>query len=56
MIPLTWVIVGIAAAVGIGTAIVTKTNDGPIEQAAESIIEAELNLPKGSVDLTPNSK
>lgn len=31
-------------------------NDNAIEQAAETVIEHELHLPDGSVDLSPNSK
>ncbi len=51
-----WIILAIALAVGIGSVYITKKDDGPIEQIAEGVIESELNLPKGSVDLTPNSK
>jgi hypothetical protein len=56
MIPFPWIVAGLAAVIGIGAAVVSKSDDGPIEQAAEEVIEAELNLPKGSVDLTPKSK
>lgn len=56
MIPVAWIIAGVAAAIGIGSAVMSKSDDGPIEQIAEEVIEAELHLPKGSVDLTPNSK
>ncbi len=40
--------------VGIGSAVYTQKNDGPVEEACETIIEKELNLPDGTVDLTPD--
>lgn len=43
----------IAAVVGVGSIYYTKKDDGPIEQIAERVIEKELNLPKDSVDLSP---
>lgn len=50
------------AVIGIGAALYTKTNDGAVEEAAEELmedqIEIALNLPPESlhVDLTPSSK
>ena len=51
-----WIVLAIALAVGAGSAYFTGKDDGPVEQIAERVIEDELHLPKGSVDLTPNSK
>lgn len=50
------VIVVVAAVIGIGAAIITKTDDGPIEQAAEEVIDYELGLPPGAIDLTKPAK
>lgn len=55
-IALTWIIIAIAVIIGGGSAYITKKDDGPIEQIAESVIDKELGLPSGTVDLTPNSK
>lgn len=51
-----WIIVALALIIGGGSAFLSKKDDGPVEQIAESVIENQLNLPKGSVDLTPKSK
>lgn len=51
--PVAVIIAIIAAVVGIGSIYYTKKDDGPVEQIAERIIEEELNLPKDSVDLSP---
>lgn len=48
-------IVVVAAAVGIGSAMYFKSDDSFIEETAEDIIEQQMKLPKGSVDLTPGS-
>ena len=48
-------IVAVCAVVGIGYGAVTHTHDSPVEEVAEEIIEKELNLPKGSVDLIPGT-
>lgn len=53
---MTWIIVSIALIIGGISAYITKKPDGPIEQIAESIIDKELGLPSGTVDITPNSK
>lgn len=50
------IIIAIAAAVGLGSFFYTKKADNPIEQAAETVIDYELGLPPGSVDLTPDVK
>lgn len=52
------------AVIGIGAAIITKQQDGPIEEMAEDALEEELEdslgLPddslEGKIDLTPGSK
>ena len=46
-------IVIVAAVVGFGAYFVTKTPDSSVEQVAESVIDYELDLPQGTVDLTP---
>jgi len=46
----------LAAVIGVGSYLYTKKSDGPVEQAAESVIDYELGLPPGSVDLTPDVK
>jgi len=51
-----WIVVAIAIVIGGLSSYFTKQDDGPIEQVSEAIIENQLKLPKGSVDLTPNSK
>ncbi len=48
-------IVVIAAAVGIGYGAVTHTNDSVVEEFSEEVIEKELDLPNGSVDLSPGT-
>lgn len=48
-------IVAICAIGGIGYGVITKTHDSPVEEFAEEIIEKELNLPKGSIDLSPGT-
>jgi hypothetical protein len=47
------IIVVCAAIIGLGSVFITKKKDNPVEEAAEVVIEKELNLPEGSVDLTP---
>lgn len=57
-------IIILAAAIGIGYSYVTRTNDSPLEEIAEVVIERELesllDLPdgdlNGKIDLSPNSK
>lgn len=51
-----WIVVVTALVVGGASAYISKKDDGPIEQIAESIIDKSLGLPAGTVDLTPNSK
>lgn len=46
------VIALIALIIGVSSAFLTKKDDGPIEQAMESVIEKETGM---TVDLTPNS-
>lgn len=48
-------IVAVCAIVGVGYSAITHTHDSPIEEVAEEIIEKELNLPAGSVDLSPGT-
>lgn len=50
------VIVAIAVVVGMISIFATKKDDAPIEEVAETVIEQQLGLPSGSVDLTPDSK
>ena len=49
----TLIIVVLAVVIGIGSAIYTHKKDNPIEEACESIIETELHLPPGSIELSP---
>ena len=49
----TLIIVVLALVIGIGSAIYTKKKDNPIEEACESIIETELHLPPGTIELSP---
>lgn len=57
------ILVTLFAVVGIGAALYSRHNDGPIEEQSEVLIEdtleEELNLPdgslKGKIDLTPGS-
>lgn len=46
------IIVLIAAIIGIGSVVILKKNDNPIEEAAEEIIQIETGK---KVDLTPDS-
>lgn len=50
-----WFIVAAAILIGVGSTYFFKA-DNPVEQVAEEVVEAELHLPKGSVDFSPNSK
>ncbi len=50
------VIVIIALTIGVASILITKKDDGTIEEVSEMVIEKELGLPNGSVDLTPASK
>lgn len=45
----------VAFAVGTAAILLTKKEDGVIEEISEHVIETQLDLPKGSVDLTPRS-
>lgn len=54
--PLSMLVVLVAAVIGIGSVFLTKTEDNPVEEAMEDVIDMKLNLPPGSIDLTPNSK
>lgn len=48
-------IVAVALIVGMGSGFVLKKPDNPIEEAAETIIEKQLNMEEGTLDLTPSS-
>lgn len=50
------VIITIAAIVGFAAHFITKTPDSPVEEAAEAVIEYELGLPKGTIDLSKEKK
>ena len=47
---ITVVVVFVAALIGTGSSLYLKTNDGPIEQAAEAVILYETGE---KIDLTP---
>lgn len=47
------IIIVIAIVVGCAAHFVSKTNDSPLEEAAEAVIENQLNLPNGTIDLSP---
>jgi len=50
------VIVAIAVIIGMISIFATKKDDSHIEEIAESVIEQQLGLPPGIIDLTPDSK
>ncbi len=52
----TLVIIAIAAIVGICSFFITNKADNPVEQAAETVIDSQLGLPPGTIDLTPEKK
>jgi hypothetical protein len=49
------IIAVVVSVVGIGSYFITKKPDGPIEEISEVVIEKQLGLPDGSVDLTPET-
>ena len=49
----TIIIVVIAVVVGIGSALYTHKKDNVVEEACEAIIENELHLPPGTIELSP---
>ncbi len=48
------IIILLAAAIGIGYTMYTGKPNNVVEEVAEVVIEKELGLPDGSVDLTPS--
>lgn len=50
-----YIIIAVALALGIGSSFVFKKDDSLIEEISESVIEEQLGIPPGSLDLTPNS-
>lgn len=50
---ITLVIVVLFTAVGFGSYYVTKQEDAVVEEFAEAIIEQQLGLEEGTIDLTP---
>jgi len=50
------VMVVAALVVGVASVFFVKKEDQIVEEVAESIVEKQLGLPEGSVDLTPSSK
>lgn len=50
------IIIALCVAIGVGSYVVTKKADGPVEEFAERVMESQMGLPKNSIDLTPNSK
>lgn len=49
------VLVGVAVVVGVLSIVIVKQDDQVIEEVSESVIEMELGLPQGTIDLTPDS-
>lgn len=45
-----------ALVIGAASVFIVKKDDGVVEEVAENVIEKELGLAEGCVDLTPNSK
>ena len=45
-------IIVIASIFGFAAFFITKTPDSPIEEAAEAVIDYELGLPPGTIDLS----
>lgn len=50
-----YIIVVAALALGVGSSFIFKKDDSLIEEISESVIEEQLGIPPGSLDLTPNS-
>lgn len=50
-----YIIIAVALALGIGSSFVFKKDDSLIEELSEGVIEEQLGIPAGSLDLTPNS-
>jgi hypothetical protein len=50
------IIILLCTLVGVGSYLVTKKADNPVEQVAERIMENQMGLPKDSIDLTPEKK
>lgn len=50
------ILVVVALVVGLGSIFVVKEDDQVIEEVSESVLEKQLGLPEGSIDLTPDSK
>lgn len=48
-------IVVTALIAGFASVLISKKHDNIIEETAENIVESQLNLPDGSVDLTPST-
>lgn len=46
----------IALLVGLGSFMYFGKTDNPVEEACDRVIEKELGLPEGSVDLAPAEK
>ena len=56
MIAIAPIIIVICAAVGVGYTYYSGKPDNAIEEVAERIMETEMGLPKGTIDLTPDVK
>ena len=50
-----YIIIAVALALGVGSAFVFKKDDGFVEELSEGVIEEQLGIPAGSLDLTPSS-
>ena len=50
------IIIALCAVIGVSSYLISKKADGPVEQIAERVMEAEMGLPKDSIDLTPGTK
>ncbi len=48
----TIIIVILAFVVGFSSYLITDKADNPIEQAAEAVIDYELGIPQGTIDLS----
>lgn len=46
-------VIAAAVVIGVGGYLLSKKADGPVEQAAERVIEMQIGAPTGSIDLTP---
>jgi len=52
----TVIIILVSVVIGSGYYYYSGEDDSPIEEVAEHVIEQQIGLPSGSIDLSPSSK